>query len=53
MPVAQEKLVLIEPEHQDPGMIMMPQTLLLPPSPDSSQRFSQANHNLLFCCSPA
>lgn len=50
-PVAQEKMVLIELEHQEPGMTTMAQTLLLPPSPYSSQHLSQANCNLLFCYS--
>lgn len=47
VPVAQEKLVLIETEHQEPGTTMTVKIFLLPCSPNFSQHFSQANRNLL------
>lgn len=42
-----KKLVLIEPEHQEPGTTMTVQIFLFPCSPNFCQHFSQANCNLL------
>lgn len=50
VPMAQEKLVLIEPEYQEPGTMMI---FLLPCSPNFSQHFSKASRNLLLLLFPS
>lgn len=48
-----KKLVLIEPEEQEPGTTMTVQIILLPCSPNFSLHFSQDNCNNLFLLFPS